>query len=68
MGEWKKYRRTNIAEMRPYVFREDNKYISISGVDCPDNDMGMVARNPKNHEDQWYVAREYFKDNFEEIK
>ena len=68
MGEWKKYRRTNIAEMRPYVFREDNKYISISGVDCPDYDMGMVARNPKNHKDQWYVARQYFKDNFEEMK
>ena len=67
MSEFKKYRRTNIAEMRPYIFKEDNKYISISGVDCPDNDMGMVARNPQNHKDQWYVARKYFEDNFEEI-
>ena len=25
----------------------------------------MIARNPKNHEDQWYVAKKYFEDNFE---
>jgi len=24
----------------------------------------MVARNPKNHHDQWLIAKEYFKDNF----
>lgn len=28
----------------------------------------MVARNPKNHLDQWLVAEEYFKDNFEPIR
>ena len=66
MSEWKKYRRTNIAEMRPYVFNEDREFISVSEVDVPDYDMGMVARNPKNHKDQWYVARKYFEDNFEE--
>lgn len=27
----------------------------------------MIARNPKNHKDQWLVAKEYFEDNFEEI-
>lgn len=27
----------------------------------------MIARNPKNHLDQWLVARQYFKDNFEPI-
>lgn len=25
----------------------------------------MIARNPKNHNDQWLVAEKYFKDNFE---
>jgi len=24
----------------------------------------MIARNPKNHADQWLVAAQYFKDNF----
>lgn len=25
----------------------------------------MIARNPKNHLDQWLVAFDYFNDNFE---
>lgn len=67
MSEFKKYRRTNIAEMRPYIKGEDLSIISVSKEDDPNNDMGMVARNPKNHKDQWYVARKYFEDNFEQI-
>lgn len=27
----------------------------------------MIARNPKNHEDQWLIAEKYHKDNFELI-
>lgn len=27
----------------------------------------MIARNPKNHNDQWLVAEQYFNDNFENI-
>jgi len=27
----------------------------------------MVARNPKNHIDQWLVAEKYFKENFEPL-
>ena len=27
----------------------------------------MIARNPKNHSDQWLVAEQYFKDNFEQV-
>jgi len=68
MSEWKKYRRTNIAEMRPYILDEDLTGISVALVDHPHRDMGMVARNPKNHKDQWYVARKYFEENFEEDK
>lgn len=26
----------------------------------------MIARNPKNHADQWLVAAQYFADNFED--
>lgn len=25
----------------------------------------MIARNPKNHLNEWLVAEQYFKDNFE---
>lgn len=63
--EWQQYRRKGLAEMRPYVKGEDLTGISVSDVDDPETDMGMIARNPKNHTDQWYVARQYFEDNFE---
>jgi hypothetical protein len=64
---WKKYRRTGLSEMRPYVKGEELKDISVSPEDAPYTDMGMIARNPKNHADQWYVARAYFEDNLEEV-
>ena len=28
----------------------------------------MIARNPKNHNDQWLVAKQYFEDNFEPMQ
>jgi hypothetical protein len=62
---FKQYRRSNIAEMRPYVEGEYLTGISVSATDDPPNDMGMIARNPQNHDDQWYVARKYFEENFE---
>jgi hypothetical protein len=65
---FKQYRRKGLSEMRPYVKGEDTTSISIADVDDPDTDMGMVARNPKNHKDQWYVARRYFEDNLELVQ
>ncbi len=65
MEEFKDYQRKELSQMRPYVKGEDLLKISISAEDYPESDIGMVARNPKNHKDQWYVARKYFDDNFE---
>lgn len=65
---YKKYQRTNIAEMREYINGEDMTEVSVSKEDNPAIDMGMIARNPINHKDKWYVARKYFNENFEEIK
>lgn len=28
----------------------------------------FIARNPNNHKDQWLVAEQYAKDNFEKVK
>lgn len=53
--------------MRPYRTDEDLTGISVSTGDYPVTDGGMIARNPKNIDDQWYVARQYFDDNFELI-
>jgi hypothetical protein len=63
------YRRKQIAEFRSYELGEvlDSR-VSISAAD---KDAGspkagdMIARNPKNHDDQWLVAAQYFADNFE---
>lgn len=70
MDEYKQYRRTQIAEMRPYTKGEilSPPHVSIS---APDRQNGfprpgdMIARNPKNHDDVWLVAAKYFADNFE---
>jgi hypothetical protein len=67
---FKKYRRKQIAELRPYVANEVLHQVSISPADkeAGSPKVGdMIARNPKNNQDQWLVAKQYFLDNFEEI-
>jgi hypothetical protein len=72
MNEWKQYRRKQIAELRPYVPGEDLSWgkVSISAEDLKAGSPkpgDMIARNPKNHADQWLVAAAYFAENFEPI-
>ena len=85
MENFKKFRRTQIAEMRPVTEQDikdfendknphslkDTEFkVSISKVDKQNGSPkigDMIARNPKNHNDKWLVAEQYFKDNFEEI-
>jgi hypothetical protein len=68
MSEFAQYRRKQIAELRPYEVGMNMDRVSIS---APDKEAGspksgdMIARNPKNHDDQWLVAAQYFADNFE---
>lgn len=72
MSEFKQYRRKSISEMRPYVKDEQlSVSISISQADINNGSPkigDMIARNPKDHFDQWLVAEKYFKDNLELIK
>lgn len=65
LDEFRQYKRKGLSEMRPYMKGEDMSRISVSPEDDPETDMGMVARNPKNHADQWYVAKQYFDENLE---
>lgn len=67
MSEFKQYKRKGASEMRPYVLNEDMTGISIAEADktLPTLEGGMIARNPKNHDDKWYVAKKYFDDNLE---
>lgn len=67
---FKQYRRKQIAELRPYIEGEDMSDVSISQADqeAGSPKIGdMIARNPKNHDDQWLVAAKYFADNFEAV-
>jgi hypothetical protein len=68
MSEFRQYRRKQIAELRPYVAGEDISSVSVSSTDRANGspkEGDMIARNPKNHADQWLVAEQYFRDNFE---
>lgn len=77
--EFKKYRRTQIAEIRNITKEElkigklltTQKYnISISEVDLNNGSPkigDMIARNPKNHNDQRLITKLYFNNNFEVI-
>ena len=71
MSEFKQFRRKQIAELRP--FQEGEKLSDRVSVSESDKEAGsprvgdMIARNPKNHDDQWLVAKQYFEDNFEPI-
>jgi len=71
MTEFKQYRRTSISEMRPYVEGEKlESSISISEADLKAGSpkLGdMIARNPKDHEDQWLVSKKYFEENLEAL-
>ena len=65
------YRRSKIAEMRPYSPGEDLSGVSVNAEDAKAGSPkpgDMIARNPKNHKDQWLVAAQYFADNFEPME
>lgn len=80
--EFNQYRRKQIAELRPVNDQDllqfvrkrkimvDDVEVSISAQDIINGspvDGDMIARNPKNHKDQWLVAKKYFEDNFEKV-
>lgn len=54
----------------PKLLTDDAIEVSISKEDLKNGSPkigDMIARNPKNHADQWLVAKKYFEDNFETI-
>lgn len=78
MSEWKHYRRAGEIEARhwdaedEYAFvNGDTGRISISPADRETGKVhglhgGMVARNPDNHDDQWYIAPDFFAKHYKE--
>jgi len=63
MSEWKLYRKTGATEMRPYVPGEDMTYIGhLDSWGLKEG--GMIARNPLDPSDQWYVSKEFFESSY----
>ena len=70
MSEFKQYRRKSVSEMCEWEEGLVMDHISISEADVKAGSPkkgDMIARNPKNHNDQWLVAKDYFEDNLEPI-
>jgi hypothetical protein len=68
---FKQYKRKGLSEMISFkeFVGKDMSTVSVSDADkqLPNEEFeqGYIARNPKNHEDMWYVAKKYFDDNLE---
>lgn len=64
MHDWKLYKRRGYTEARPYVPGED-----LTGVGIPAGvtpvEGGVIARDPSNPNDRWYVTRDLFWATFE---
>jgi len=65
MSELKQYRKKNLQLMRPYIIGEDMTGISVAECDTLEEG-GMIAVNLVVDNDRWYVAKQFFLDNYEE--
>jgi len=76
--EFKQYKRKGLSELTTVSeFIESGGDFSKVSISAPDQSLqthnpdefsqGYVARNPKNHEDLWYVAKRYLDDNLEPV-
>lgn len=67
MSDFKQYRKNQIAEMRTFEPGDDLRGVSISDEDRLNGspkEGDMIARNPKNHADEWLVSGEFFAANY----
>jgi len=68
---YKQYKRKGFSELTPWVEGFDMTNVSISIADQLNGspkEGDMIARNPKNHEDKWLIAKKYFEDNLELVE
>ena len=63
MKDFKNYRKKNVQPLRPYRLGEDMRGISVAVCDTPEVG-GMIAVNPADPSDKWYVAKKFFEDNY----
>lgn len=58
------FQKTAKQAMRPYEPGEDLTGVSVSAEDTPEPG-GMIAVNPDNPADKWYVAKDFVEKNYE---
>lgn len=66
-ARFQSYRKKSIQPMRKYIPGESLHGVSVNTEDTPEEG-GMIAVNPANHNDQWYVGKAFFESNYEPVK
>ena len=61
------YRKKLLQPMRPYIKDESMAGISVAVDDIPEEG-GMIAFDPNNLADKWYVNKEFFAKNYELVE
>ncbi len=64
---FRKFKRREHAELRPYEDSMDMAGVSVSRADRNNGSPrkgDMIARNPDDHSDQWLVAGKFFRKNY----
>ena len=68
MENYRFYKRKGLSEMTEWLEGFDMTDVSVSEADKQNGSPktgDMIARNPKNHDDKWLVAKKYFEENLE---
>ena len=60
----KLYRKKALQPMEPWTPECNMEGVSVAEVDTPEIG-GMVAVSPSNPKDRWYVAKDFFNENYE---
>lgn len=63
---WKRYQRKGFVEAIPYQPGMDLSDVSVSLEDTPEVG-GMIARNPSNHKDKWYINKSFFAVSYSQV-
>ena len=67
MTEYKLYRKKNLQPMREYLPGEDLTGVSVWEGDTLEEG-GMIAKNPEDSSDVWYVSKSFFNENYEPVE
>lgn len=70
----KRYRKTGQILAEPYTPVKGEFFdppVSVAEIDFEefhgDDPHGMIAQDPENERDRWYISRRYFAENYEEV-